>query len=63
MEGNQVYIVIKILGNGNFMKFGTPMATTNYGVYSSQEKANKVIEELLKENPNDKYLIESLEVE
>ena len=30
MEGNQVYIVIKILENGNFMKFGTPMATTNY---------------------------------
>ena len=62
MEGNQVYIVIKILGNSNFMKFGTPIAITNYGVYSSQEKANKVIEELLKENPNDKYLTESWKV-
>lgn len=62
MESNKVYVVIGILPVKNY-RLGDILPHTNYGVYSSQEKANKAIEEFTKESPEVKFLTESWKVE
>lgn len=59
----RVYIVVQLITPKGRVGFNTSISTINYGVYSSQEKANKVIEELNKKDPSAKYMTESWKVE
>lgn len=62
MEVEKVYVVIGVLPVKNY-RLGDSMHHMNYGVYSSQEKANKAIEEFTKESPEVKFLTEVWKVE